>query len=130
MLNPHRGETALLAGKKILLVEDNPVTVAFFVKAFTRSGAELVTVRTVDAARQAVSPELSLAIIDINLGDGGTGTDLLPCLRSAGVTTVVCTASDWPAPPSGVHVWSKAALGLNLLSRVVALLANRRHDRG
>ena len=64
-------QSTSLAGRSILVVEDEPLIAMDIAEAFTRAGARVVQVRSLKAALVAArDPTISAAIIDHMLNDG------------------------------------------------------------
>lgn len=65
-------ESASLAGRTILIVEDEPLIAMEIVAALEKAGAAIVTAGTSERARRLVDTEaLSAAVLDFGLPDGG-----------------------------------------------------------
>ena len=70
---------------EVLLVEDNENTI-FLIEDLLEDTASLTAVRSADAAMDATADrKFDLVLIDINLGAGGSGIDLLHALRERAV---------------------------------------------
>jgi DNA-binding response OmpR family regulator len=68
-------QSTSLAGRSILIAEDEPLIALGIADAFTNAGARVVQVRSVKAALVAVEdPTISAAIIDHALSDGDSST--------------------------------------------------------
>jgi DNA-binding response OmpR family regulator len=62
-------EHSLLAGRAVLVVEDEPLVGLDVADALTSRGAQVVCVRSAVEALASIDPvELSVAVLDINLG--------------------------------------------------------------
>ena len=111
-----------LQGKRILLVEDNALTVSFFRKALARAGVELIVVETLLEARRTI-PErkYDMAVIDLQLPDGN-GRSLIPLLHKHGIPTTVCTAEMDSNIPEKQLILKGRDLGLNLCTRLLEVL--------
>jgi DNA-binding response OmpR family regulator len=60
---------SLLAGRAVLVVEDEPLVGLDVADALTSCGAQVVCVRSAVEALASIDPvELSVAVLDINLG--------------------------------------------------------------
>jgi DNA-binding NtrC family response regulator len=60
-----------LVGRTILVVEDEPLIALDIVAAFEKSGADVVTARSLARARRLVEQDgLSAAVLDFGLSDG------------------------------------------------------------
>jgi DNA-binding NtrC family response regulator len=78
-----------LAGRTVLIVEDEPLVALDIVKAFERAGAIAVRARTVAQARNIVEQDgLSAAVLDFGLADGDA-EQLCHCLSEREVPFVL-----------------------------------------
>ena len=118
--------TRPLAGRLVLLVEDEPLIALEVDKALRSAGARVVSAGHLESGLYtAEHPDLSAAVIDLHLGDG-SGIAVCRRLRHVGVPFVIYTgyprllvASEWPDVP----VVSKPALPDDIVSLLVGLLA-------
>src|SRR5262249_40660492 len=80
-----------LAGRVILIVEDEPLLALEMDKALRVAGAKVVSAGYLESGLcSSEHPELSAAVVDLHLGDGN-GTALCRRLRQLGVPHVVHT---------------------------------------
>ena len=78
-----------LAGRVILIIEDEPIIALNISDAFQDEGAKTITVRTLAAALVAIEdPALSAAIVDHALGDGDS-SELCQRLKERKVPFVI-----------------------------------------
>jgi ActR/RegA family two-component response regulator len=118
---PHRR----LAGRLILLVEDEPVIAVDVEKALREAGARVVTAGYLKSGLYTtVHPDLSAAVVDLHLGDG-SGTMICRELQRLGVPFVIhtgyphiLTAGEWP----GTAVISKPAPTEQIVSTLAGML--------
>ena len=67
---------------RIMVVEDEHLMRAIIVQLLRSDGYEIIEAQTVDEALQIFEKEkIDLAILDLNLGGGDTGLDLLGRIR-------------------------------------------------
>lgn len=113
-----------LAGRVVLVVEDEPLVGLDLAEALTSLGARVVSAHAVAGAIMAVDRvELSAAVLDINL----RGQDCAPIcqhLRARGIPFLFSTGYD-AAPDgwAGVPIVSKPALRQQIIDGVAALCA-------
>ena len=120
-----------LAGRVILLVEDEPLIALEMDKALRVAGAKVVSAGFLESGLCSTEhPQLSAAVVDLHLGDGN-GTALCRRLRQRGVPFVVhtgyprmVTERDW----SGATVICKPAHPDRIVSALVQLLAEARPE--
>ena len=115
-----------LAGRSILIVEDEPLIAMDIADAFTHAGARVVQVRSLkDALVAAEDPTISAAIIDHMLNDGDS-TGLCERLSERNILCLV--HSGYPKIermlPDALHVPKQADPQL-LVTMVSALLEGR-----
>jgi ActR/RegA family two-component response regulator len=97
---------AHLAGRLILLVEDEPLVALDVEKALRAAGARVVSAGYVESGLYTTKhPDLSAAVVDLGLGDGN-GMEVCRRLRDLGIPFVIHTgfptmliASEWPDVP-------------------------------
>lgn len=84
-----------LAGRHILIVEDDALVGLGLVENLEELGAEVTWVTDLDAAIAAVGAqgELDLAVVDLNL-DGVSSTPVIERLNEAAVPVILCTGYD------------------------------------
>jgi DNA-binding response OmpR family regulator len=115
-----------LAGRVILIIEDEPLIALEIQHAFEAAGAKTISTRTLAAALLAVEdPTLSAAIVDHALGDGDS-SELCQRLKERDVPFVTysgfanlhgaCAEADHVNKPTSPSV---------LLATVTGLLASR-----
>jgi DNA-binding response OmpR family regulator len=81
---------AALDGCIVLVVEDEPLIALDIANAFGNAGAEVVIARTLDdAMKKAELPNLTAAVIDHALHDGGTTSDVCAKLNERNVPFIV-----------------------------------------
>jgi DNA-binding response OmpR family regulator len=81
--------TAQLAGRLILLVEDEPLIALDIVDCFRKAGASVFTARTLeDGLRLAGHPDLAAAVLDFGLSNGA-GTSVCERLKERGIPVVL-----------------------------------------
>ena len=115
-----------LAGRVILVIEDEPLIALDIKQAFEDAGAKTMSARTLAAAMLAVEdPSLSAAIVDHALGDGDS-SEICERLRERNVPFVTYSgfANLEGACAEGQHV-SKPASPSVLVATVTGLLASR-----
>ena len=94
-----------LAGRSILIVEDEPIIALDIVTAFTNAGAVVLAARSLAEASRLVEHDgLSAAIVDFGLGDHDAGA--LCGAWNSGVPPLSCTV-DTPntGQPAGAGSW-------------------------
>lgn len=95
-----------LVGRRLLIVDDNPLVLAAVTRGLTDLGATVAAASTVDAAlAQARAAAPDAAIIDFNLGDSVSGLDLadtLSRLAAAPIPALLVTGSTDPATLSAL----------------------------
>jgi CheY-like chemotaxis protein len=114
-----------LAGRLILVVEDEPLVALDVEKALRAAGARVVSAGYVESGLYTTEhPELSAAVVDLRLGTGN-GAAVCRRLRQLGVPFVVHTGypavlvtSDWPDVP----VISKPADASRIVRELARLL--------
>ena len=115
-----------LAGRVILVVEDEPLIALDIQQAFENAGARTLLARTLAAALSAVEdPALSAAIVDHALGDGDS-SDIchqlnarnIPFVTYSGFSKVdgACAGGDHVIKPESTSV---------LVTTITGLLASR-----
>ena len=113
-----------LAGRLILVVEDEPVVALEVHQALRDAGAKVIAAGYVESGLYtAEHPNLSAAVVDLGLGDGN-GTTVCRRLRHLGVPFVVhtgypamLTTGEWPDVP----VIKKPARGEQIVAAVASL---------
>lgn len=65
-----RARAPLLNGRRVLVVEDEPLVALELKAALDAAGAETVTANSVSAAGAGMNSPISAAVLDVNLGDG------------------------------------------------------------
>ena len=118
--------SASLAGRVILICEDEPLIAIDIANAFTDAGARVVTARSLrDALATAEDGALSAAILDHALGDGDSSA-LCARLKERNIPYVLYSGfSDFHgAYGDAVHV-SKPTSPAVLVTTVVGLLQRR-----
>ena len=99
--------TRRLAGRLILVVEDEPLVAIDVEKALHAAGARVISAGYVESGLYTTEhPNLSAAVVDLHLGRTGNGASVCRRLRQLGVPFVVYTgypqvliASQWPDVP-------------------------------
>jgi DNA-binding NtrC family response regulator len=94
----------LLAGLRVLVVEDDPVTGIDITEVIEEADGEVVgPVRSIDeAARIAKTERFNFAVLDVNLADGEI-TPILELLHARKIPMVVYTGSSLPAGVARRH---------------------------
>ena len=78
-----------LAGRAVLIVEDEPLVALDIAESFRKAGASILTASKVqDGLRLAGHPDVSAAIVDFGLSDGD-GTALCECLKERGIPFIL-----------------------------------------
>ena len=114
-----------LAGRVVLIVEDEPLVALEVTAALRAAGARVLSAGYLEAGLfTAEHPELSAAVIDLHLSDGN-GTAICQRLQYLGVPFVVHTGypsmlvrGEWPDVP----VISKPARPEQIISALIDLL--------
>ena len=114
-----------LAGRVVLVVEDEPLVALEVTAALRAAGARVLTAGYLETGLFTTdNPELSAAVIDLQLSDGN-GTAICRRLRHLGVPFVVHTGfppmlirGEWPDVP----VISKPAQPEQIISALIGLL--------
>jgi DNA-binding response OmpR family regulator len=117
--------TRRLAGRLILVVEDEPLVALEVEKSLRAAGARVVSAGYVETGLYTTDhPDLSAAVVDLGLGDGN-GTEVCRRLRHLQVPFVLYTgyptmliASEW----ADVPVISKPAHPEQIVTTLVSLL--------
>ena len=115
-----------LAGRVILIIEDEPLIALNISDAFQDEGAKAITARTLAAALVAIEdPAISAAIVDHALGDGDS-SELCGRLKERNIPFVMYSgyANVAGACAEAVHV-NKPATPRVLVTTVKGLLAGR-----
>jgi DNA-binding response OmpR family regulator len=97
----------VLAGRSILIVEDEPLIALEVHAAFSAAGANILTAADSEEAMGMISlPDLSAAVVDINLGRGGDCSAVCKRLSDRGIPFVFYTGDvradillKWPEAP-------------------------------
>ena len=95
-----------LAGRLILIVEDEPLVALDVIKTLRAAGARVLSAGYLESGLYTTEhPDLSAAVVDLHLGDG-SGTAICRRLRQRRVPFVVYTgyppiliSSEWPDVP-------------------------------
>jgi CheY-like chemotaxis protein len=96
-----------LAGRSILIVEDEPLIALEVHAAFRAAGASIISAAdSKEAVRMIGLPDLSAAVVDINLGDGDDCSAVCKRLSERGIPFVFHTGDaradilrKWPDAP-------------------------------
>jgi CheY-like chemotaxis protein len=96
-----------LAGRSILIVEDEPLIALEVHAAFRAAGASIISAAdSKEALRMIGLPDLSAAVVDINLGDGDDCSAVCKRLSERGIPFVFYTGEaradilrKWPDAP-------------------------------
>jgi DNA-binding NarL/FixJ family response regulator len=84
----------MLVGRKLLVVEDEPMVAALLQESLGSAGFEVrVASSAIEAKRVAAKFDPDIAVLDINLGAGGSGVDLAFILHAShsGIALVFLT---------------------------------------
>lgn len=113
-----------LAGRRILVVEDEFFLADDLRRALTEHGAEVAgPANTLDRARALASESVDLAVLDVNLR-GETVFPLADELRARGVPFVFTTGYDEEMMPDAyrdVERWEKPYVARQLIRALAAL---------
>ncbi len=85
------------AGKRILLVDDQPDTLRLLAMLLRHAGYDVSTADSVRSALDAAGHGVELLISDLQLGDG-TGADLLRRMREHGPVKAICLSGAIDTP--------------------------------
>jgi CheY-like chemotaxis protein len=96
-----------LAGRSILIVEDEPLIALEVYDAFRAAGARIISAAdSKEAVRMAGLPDLSAAVVDIDLGEGDDCSAVCKRLAQRGIPFVFYTGNaradillEWPQAP-------------------------------
>ncbi len=121
------GISALLKGRRVLVVEDEALVAMLVEDALTDAGAEVLgPVRSVAEAMAALARDRpDAAVLDLNL-DGMPSTPVADALAAAGIPFVVATGygvEGLPPGHAGVRVLAKPYDPLALTRAIAALWA-------
>jgi CheY-like chemotaxis protein len=111
-----------LAGRSILIVEDEPLVALEVLAAFRATGASIVSAANAKEALRTINlPDLSAAVVDINLG-GGDCSLVCKRLSERGIPFVFYTGD---ARADILRLWPKAPVLTKLADkeRVVQTVA-------
>lgn len=110
-----------LAGRSILVVEDEPLIALGVHQAFRAAGADTFSASGTNAALRLVSPGLSAAVVDIRLGEEDC-SQVCRQLSETGIPFVFYTGQ---ARPEVMRRWPEAPLLTKLASqeRIVEVVA-------
>jgi DNA-binding response OmpR family regulator len=119
-----------LFGRSVLVVEDDPLVALDVRAAVSAAGASVVSAASCsEALRLAVSPGLSAAILDIDLGHGEDCSAVCERLSERGIPFVFFTGEvrpdillKWPHAP----ILTKLAEKARIIEAVAALLTRAR----
>jgi CheY-like chemotaxis protein len=114
-----------LAGRLILIVEDEPLVALEVIKTLRAAGARVLSAGYLESGLYTTEhPDLSAAVIDLHLGDG-SGTAICRRLRQRRVPFVIYTgyprmliSREWPDVP----VISKPAQSEQIISALESVL--------
>ena len=123
-------ENACLAGRSILIVEDEPLIALGIAEEFRSAGASVITAqRLQDGLRLAGHPDLSAAVLDFGLSDG-EGTALCELLTKRRVPFVLHTGYDHlhESCHAGVLI-AKPAAPAKLVAAVARILTSQQAQR-
>lgn len=112
-----------LCGRAILIVEDEPLITLEVHAAFSAAGASIVSASDgAEALRMIDSPDLSAAVVDINLSNGTDCSAVCKRLSDLGIPFVFYTGD---ARPDILQMWPKAPVLTKLADkqRVVETVA-------
>ena len=115
-----------LAGRSILIVEDEPLIALEVHAAFHAAGAGIISAAdSKEAVRMIGLPDLSAAVVDIDLGDGDDCAAVCKRLSERGIPFVFYTGNaradilrQWPRAP----VLTKLADGQRVVEVVAGVL--------
>jgi len=118
----------ILAGQRVLIVEDEPLVALDIADAFKSAGAEVIVSRTLrDALHQAETQHLTAAVVDHALHDGITTSDVCAKLKERDVPFIVYSGfTKLEGACSDGELVHKPATPAMLLSTMQGVLAERR----
>ena len=118
-----------LAGRAILIIEDDVLVALDIQQTFEQQGAAITTARTIAAALLAIEdPSLSAAIVDHALGDGDSSV-LCQRLKERDVPFITYSGhSNLDGACAGTKHLTKPTSGSLLVSTVKSMLAERQHS--
>jgi CheY-like chemotaxis protein len=117
-----------LAGRSILVVEDEPLIALDIVESLTSTGANPIVASILQHALElATSPNLAAAVLDYKIGDADT-SPICELLKSRGIPFLFYSGYNiprriWP----DVETLSKPATPDKLVTAVALLCANGAH---
>jgi DNA-binding response OmpR family regulator len=101
-------QSTSVAGRSILILEDEPLIALDIGDAFARAGAVVVPAKSLGTAHDLVEVNsLSAAVVDFRLGDGETDA-LCAKLTAASPSPVPAKADRFDAAPKAVRVVLRA----------------------
>ena len=117
-----------LAGRSVLIVEDEPLVALDIIRAFESAGAQVMAVRSLAEAKCLVEQNnLSAAVLDLGLGDGDTD-ELCVRLYQRAIPFVLHSGYDHPGEGcSRGIVIPKPANPQTIVDALSKSLATRRH---
>jgi len=120
--------SGFLAGRTILLVEDEPLIALDICDCLQGAGASVLSAHTLSSGlRLAGHPEVSIAVVDFRLGDGA-GTAICDRRKERGVPFVLYSGYDNVAKACGADiVLPKPATPEQLIGSVMRALHT--HER-
>ena len=117
-------QSTSLAGRSILILEDEPLIALDIGDAFARAGAVVVPAKSLGTAHDLVEVNsLSAAVVDFRLGDGEADA-LCAKLTARDVPVVICTGFTHAAPQSAVVI-PKPASPTALIHPIAELLSQK-----
>ena len=85
--------TEALAGKRVLVLEDEPLIAMVLVDILQEAGCTVVGPAhdAEQAAKLIAEKPIDVAVLDVNLGSGRTSADIADALRSSGTPFIYAT---------------------------------------
>ncbi|MFT5583030.1 MAG: two-component system cell cycle sensor histidine kinase/response regulator CckA [Cognaticolwellia sp.] len=96
--HPRRAPTRELTGRRVLVVDDEPIILRLVRRILEQHGATVTTVGDLASAQEALTPAHDVVLLDQTLGRE-RGLDLLPALRAAAPDMRVLFFSGEPVSP-------------------------------
>src|SRR5262245_23449938 len=114
-----------LSGRRVLVVEDEPLIALEIAQALTSAGASVLVAKTLDEGlRQAEQDDLSAAVLDLVLG-ANDGAALCARLRERGIPFVIYSGrTDIPTGCEPGAFVSKPAHPHALMQAIVSVLVS------
>lgn len=124
-----RSVTVTLAGRHILLVEDDPLVSAHLTAVLRGAGATVTALATVRELVAFDPATTELAVLDLSLSDGNVG-DHLGALTATGVALLFHTGADDVAAIKRAHPKARALAKPSSEGALLALCREMIAERG